>query len=104
MAGKINYPWDVQKMKRMQKNKELKKKRMKEREKMYARIETKFHMTNEDISEKHEKFLKNRKSGEMNKRDFIKYAKKEKKMTSYLAQALFRYNVHKRTPHFLARI
>ena len=90
MAGKINYPWDIQKMKRMQKNKEMKKKRMKEREKMYARIETKFHMTNEDISEKHEKFLKDRKSGEMSKRDFIKYAKKEKKMTSYLSQALFR--------------
>ena len=63
---------------------------MLECEKMYVRIEMKFNMTNEDIRDRHQKFLAGQKSGEMNLQNFIEYAKKEKNMTAYLAESLFR--------------
>ena len=64
---------------------------MLECEKMYVRIEMKFNMTNEDIRDRHQKFLAGQKSGEMNLQNFIEYAKKEKNMTAYLAESLFRW-------------
>ena len=90
MAGKITYPFDVQRTKRMQRKKAIRRREMLECEKMYVRIEMKFNMTNEDIRDRHQKFLAGQKSGEMNLQNFIEYAKKEKNMTAYLAESLFR--------------
>ena len=64
---------------------------LRERELMYSRIEHKFEISQKEIRDHHKKFMREQKSGEMSKADFLKYADSER-IKPFVAQSLFRWD------------
>ena len=64
---------------------------LRERERMYSRIEQKFEISQKEIRDHHKKFMREQKTGEMSKADFLKYADSER-IKPFVAQSLFRWD------------